>query len=94
NNSQEGFAVFSEIYYGNGWKSYIDGNETPHYRVNYTLRGMSIPKGKHKIEFKFEPQVVQTGSQISLVFSILVGLLIAAGVYYGFRIQPRNAKKA
>jgi len=93
NNPKDGFAVFSEIYYGNGWKSYIDGTETPHYRVNYTLRGMAVPNGKHKIEFKFEPQVVQTGSQISLVVSVLVGLLVLAGVYYGFRRNYIDVKK-
>jgi len=84
-NRNEGFAVFSEIYYGNGWQSYIDGVETPHYRVNYTLRGMQIPKGEHTIEFKFEPQVVQTGSSISLVVSLLVGLLIIGGVVLLFK---------
>ncbi len=81
NNTNEGFAVFSEIYYGNGWISLIDGKEVPHYLVNYALRGMPIPSGTHDIEFKFEPRVVQTGSMISLVSSILVGLLIFGGIY-------------
>jgi uncharacterized membrane protein YfhO len=81
NNSDDGFAVFSEIYYGQGWKSFIDGKEVPHYRVNYVLRGMEIPKGKHTIEFKFEPEVIETGSMISLASSILLGLLILGGIF-------------
>lgn len=80
-NSNDGFAVFSEIYYPYGWNAYIDGKLTPHYEVNYVLRGMNIPAGKHTIEFKFEPQVVQTGGTISLISCILMVLLIGGGVY-------------
>ena len=84
-NTNEGFAVFSEIYYGNGWKTFIDGAEASHMRVNYTLRGMPIPAGKHTIEFKFDPDVVKTGSSITLASSILLGLLLLGGLFYKFR---------
>jgi hypothetical protein len=82
NNLNEGFAVFSEVYYGKGWKTFIDGEETTHLRVNYTLRGMPIPVGKHIIEFKFDPDVVKTGSKITLASSILLGLLLLGGLFY------------
>ncbi|WP_445738460.1 YfhO family protein [Mariniflexile sp.] len=85
NNSNKGFAVFSEIYYKNGWKTFIDGKEASHIRVNYTLRGMELPAGKHTIEFKFDPDVVKTGSRIALASSILLGLLLLGGLFYGFR---------
>jgi hypothetical protein len=82
NNKHEGFAVFSEIYYKNGWDTYIDGEKSNHMRVDYILRGMNILAGKHTIEFKFEPQVVQTGSRIALASSILFGLLLLGGLFY------------
>lgn len=85
NNSNEGFAVFSEIYYPKGWKATIDGKEASIYRVDYTLRGLEIPKGKHTIEFKFEPEVVKTGSTITLFSSIAMILLIVGGVYFDNR---------
>ena len=76
-NSSGGFAVFSEIYYNDnkGWKAYIDGKHVPHIRVNYVLRGLYIPPGKHTIEFKFEPQSYFTTQKISLGSSVVIGLL-------------------
>lgn len=83
NNSNAGFAVFSENYYKNGWNATIDGKEAKIHQVNYVLRGLQIPAGKHTIEFKFEPQVVKTGSTIALFSAIGMLLLIAAGIYFG-----------
>lgn len=85
NNTSEGFAVFSEVYYQPGWISLLDGKEVPHHLVNYVLRGMEVPSGKHTIEFKFEPQVVKTGSTISLASSALLAILICAGLFYKIR---------
>ncbi|MEH6536062.1 MAG: YfhO family protein [Psychroserpens sp.] len=84
-NLSDGFAVFSEMYYANGWIATIDGQEVPIQRVNYALRGLDISAGEHDIEFKFEPQVVQTGSMISLGSSILFGLLLFGGLWFGYR---------
>lgn len=84
-NSNDGFMVLSEVYYPHGWQAYIDGNEVPHYRVDYLLRGLFVPAGEHEVVFKFDPQVVKTGSTIALSSSILVLLLIIGGVFYLFR---------
>ena len=72
------FAVFSEIWYkGNiDWKAFVDGKETEFIRVNYLLRGLKIPKGKHEIIFKFHPNSHYIGSKISLVSSSLILILI------------------
>ena len=73
------------MYYENGWQASIDGNNVPFYKVNYALRGLEIPKGKHTVVFKFEPQVVKIGSRISLISSILLLLLILGALYYMFK---------
>jgi hypothetical protein len=52
----EQYAVFSEVYYPNGWNAYVDGKATKFQKVNYMLRGMPIPAGNHKVEFIFEPR--------------------------------------
>lgn len=82
NSRNDGFVVFSEIYYANGWSAYIDGEKHPHYRVNYVLRGLPVPKGEHTIEFKFEPQVVKTGSMVALASSVLFGLIAVSGLLW------------
>ena len=50
-------------------------------RFNYILRGLEVPKGKHRLEFIFDPTIVKLSSNISLfstlgfVFIILVMIL-------------------
>lgn len=73
NSSSKQFAVFSEIYYKDGWNVYVDGENIPHYRVNYVLRGLEIPEGQHTVVFKYEPKVIKTGGLLSL---LCYGLLI------------------
>jgi hypothetical protein len=79
-NAAPGFVVFSEIYYrGNrDWKSYVDGKEVPHQKVNYLLRGMELPAGTHEIVFEFKPAAVEKGKYVDLVASIALLLLGAA----------------
>ena len=72
----DGIAIFSEIYYKNGWNAYIDGVKTDYFRANYVLRALKIPSGKHTIEFKFEPSVYSTGENISLASSLILFILL------------------
>lgn len=81
-NTNKGFAVFSDAYYKNGWKAFIDGNETPIFKTNYALRGIEIPKGNHQIIFKFDPSIVKTGSTITLIATILFFVLAVFGLRY------------
>jgi hypothetical protein len=89
NNTNPGLAVFSEMYYAEGWNATIDGKATSHLRADYVLRAIKIPAGKHTIEFKFEPQVVKTGSTIALISFILMILLLGGAIY----LEQKKAKQ-
>jgi hypothetical protein len=78
-------AVFSEVYYNEGWKAYVDGKETPHFRANYILRAMVIPAGSHTVEFKFHPTSYYTGNKVSLAGSLLLFLAVAGYFLWGYR---------
>jgi hypothetical protein len=85
NRSSDGFAVFSDTYYQPGWNSYIDNDAVDHLRVNYVLRGMEIPAGKHEIVFEFKPEVIAKGNTIAYASSALLLLLIVGVVIWEFR---------
>ena len=80
-----GFAVFSEIYYKEGWDAYIDGKKAPYVRVNYVLRAMEVPAGKHVIEFKFDPASYTIGNKIMMTSSILVYIFFLGGLGLAIR---------
>jgi hypothetical protein len=81
-------AFFSESWYPEGWKAFIDGNETPIYRINYMFRGIVIPEGEHTISMKFEPRGYALGKTLSL----LINLIAFAGIGY-FIVEKYYMKK-
>jgi len=80
NANSNQFAVFSEVYYPYGWDAFIDGKKTPYTRVNYLLRGMPVPAGSHKIAFIFEPRSVILSDKITMWLSILLYVMLVAGI--------------
>jgi hypothetical protein len=85
---EDKLAIFSEIYYQAGWKSYIDGKETSYLRANYVLRGMVVPAGDHEIKFSFKPAAYIVGNKISLASSILL-VLLATG-YFAVKFKMKS----
>mgnify|MGYP001398583377 FL=1 len=81
NALSEQLIVFSEIYYPSGWEVFIDGEKSNFFDINYLLRGMLIPEGKHEIEFFFSPEIVKTGINIRIITIIITFSLIAYMLY-------------
>ena len=87
NNAQDGIAVFSEIYYPDGWHVTIDGQPAELARADYILRTMYVPAGQHTIEMRFHPtslhvtEGIAYGALALLVIGIIVAVLIAKRKY-------------
>jgi len=90
NTPVERVAVFSEIYYNNDWKVFVDGKQTSHYRADWTLRAMNVPAGKHSIEFRFEPDMYNLLNRVGSIASLIVLLgFIGVLVYSGYKLIRR-----
>lgn len=87
NNAKDGIAVFSEIYYPDGWQVTIDGKPADIARANYILRTMYVPAGKHTIEMRFDPtslhitEGIAYGALALLLIGIIIVIVIARKKY-------------
>jgi len=90
----ESFAVFSEIYYPDGWEVKIDDQETDYLRANYAFRALVIPAGQHTIEFSFNPTSYRVGSTVSLIASIILLLVVVAALGLSFRSLKNDTIEA
>lgn len=83
------FAVFSEIYYPDGWKAFVDGKEVEIIKTNYLLRGLELSSGTHTIEFKFDLPKYRQSNTLAIVGTGFLFLLIAG---FSF-MELKKAKK-
>ena len=79
--TQDRIAVFSEIYYPEGWHLYVDGEEKEIGRVNYVLRAAVIPAGEHSIRMEFVPNAIGL-DKWSYACAILLLLIALGGITY------------
>ncbi len=82
-------AVFSEIYYPDGWQITIDDKPVQMQRVNYTLRALPIPAGSQVVEFYFNPTSIKVTDAIAYT-AILLMLLTAGGALYVYLRKKKN----
>ena len=73
--SQDRIAVFSEIYYPEGWHLYIDDKEQTIGRVNYVLRATVVPAGEHTIRMEFVPDALRLDKWS--MACVILGLLLS-----------------
>lgn len=83
-SAKGGLVVFSEIYYP-GWTVTIDGKPAELGRVNYVLRALKVPAGKHEVQMTFRPASITTTNTIAYVALLLVVALFAIAVWRNCR---------
>ena len=89
-----GTAIFSEIYYKDGWTAYIDGIETPYFRADYLLRGMELPAGTHTVEWRFRAPGWNVAEGVTLASSLAILAGIIATVILVLRHERRQKTQA
>ncbi len=70
-----GLMVLSDTYYP-GWHVSVDGSPAQLVRVNHALRGVFVPRGSHRVVFRFAPRVFYVG--LAVTIATFVGGSVAA----------------
>ena len=78
--SGDRLAVFSEIYYPDGWKAEVDGKDVDVLRADWTLRAAQLPAGEHDFVMRFLPASYTVGANISRASSITLILLLLLSI--------------
>ena len=89
----DGIAVFSEVYYPYGWKTYIDDKPVEHFRANYTLRALNVPAGQHHIRFEFRPDTVEKWGKVSIASKYVMNLFILSIIGLAIYRSVRRRKE-
>jgi hypothetical protein len=63
-SNEDGILVLADSFYP-GWKAFVDGKEATILRANHFYRAVVISKGKHQVEFRYEPRSFKLGLLIS-----------------------------
>ena len=87
--SADRLAVFSEIYYPDGWSATVDGAPVEVLRCDWTLRAAALPAGEHDIVMRFAPRSYRIGANVSRASSIALLLLLLLSVG-GLFLPPRK----
>lgn len=70
--------VLADSYYP-GWKALVDDKEAKVFRANHFFRAVVLPKGEHRVEFRYEPRLFIIGvilSALTLVSIISISTVL------------------
>ncbi len=87
----DGFLLLADTFYP-GWTAQVDGNPTPIYRANLSVRGIQLAKGRHEVRFTFDAPGFSRGLQITLV-AVSMLLLWAGAAAHVDRRRPAASGK-
>lgn len=79
------FVVFSEMYYSDGWKAFVNGKEQEIIKVDYALRGLELAGGKHTIEFKYDLPKFHKAENYAMIGSVLILIWLGLVLFLDWR---------
>ena len=83
-------AVFSEMYFPNGWSAMVDGKQIELVRVDYDFFGAIVPAGSGEIYFEFNPPKLALVDGIGVVFAVSILILV---IFSGVRTIRKSKKE-
>ena len=69
-------AIFSEIYYPDGWTATVDGAPLDLFRADWIFRAANLPAGEHDIVMRYEPNVYIVAEKASRASSLTLFILL------------------
>lgn len=90
-NSSDGLAVFSEVYYPLFWKATIDGKEVDIKKANFLLRALEVPKGKHEIVFYYDTSRIETTEYVAYAGSLMLLFLLGFATFKSIKQNEDEA---
>ena len=90
--ASDAIGVFSEVYFPWGWKATIDGNPAPLARVNYVLRALRIPAGRHEVTMTFDPDSIRRSGGVAYACVSLIYLLVLASLFRAVMRKEDNTE--
>jgi hypothetical protein len=68
--------VLSDTYFP-GWRATVDGQPVKVHRANVAFRAISVPAGRHRVQFAYRPDSVRIGGAVSAAsLVVVIGLSI------------------
>ena len=81
-------AIFSEVYYPDGWTATVDGAPLYLFRANWIFRAANLPAGEHDIVMRYEPKIYTVSEKASRASSLALFVLLAlslAGIFLSWK---------
>lgn len=85
-SEQQSAMLYLSIPYHDGWRAYVDGEETPTYRIDTAFTGIPVSGvGEHTVELRFRP----VGYRLGIVCFCL-GVIMFVGIGFSYRKKKRR----
>jgi hypothetical protein len=85
-----GYLVLTDPWYP-GWTASVDGNPARLFRADHAFRAVTLPAGRHRVRFDFDPPSLRVGKAVTLATILFVVVMnLACSV---LRLLGRNSRR-